>query len=132
MSPGIGPLEHRTSSLRPSFALHPQSFALHPQSFALHPQSFARYPVSATQWHPEKNIFEWSPGLRIPHDPVAVLITQAVANAFVNRSRKNGHASASLEEENELLIYNWSQNLEFTGRRGGVFDQVYTFAPWAR
>ena len=103
-----------------------------PPSLALRARSLARYPVSATQWHPEKNIFEWSPGLSIPHDPVAVLITQAVANAFVNRARKNGHAPASREEENELLIYNWSQNLEFTGRRGGVFDQVYTFAPWER
>lgn len=99
-------------------------------SLALRARPLPRYPVSATQWHPEKNVFEWSPDLNIPHDPVAVLITQAVANAFVDRARKNCHAPVSREEENELLIYNWSQNLEFTGRGGGVFDEVYKFPPW--
>ena len=89
-----------------------------------------RYPVSATQWHPEKNAFEWSPKLNIPHDPVAVLVTQVVADTFVNKARKNAHAPASREEESELLIYNWSKRLEFTGGSGGVFDQVYVFPPW--
>ncbi len=25
------------------------------------------YPFTATQWHPEKNPFEWTPSLHIPH-----------------------------------------------------------------
>lgn len=31
-----------------------------------------QYPVSATQWHPEKNAFEWNRRTHIPHEPGAV------------------------------------------------------------
>ena len=30
------------------------------------------YPVLATQWHPEKNAFEWGHSLHIPHHPGAL------------------------------------------------------------
>ncbi|EYU26304.1 hypothetical protein MIMGU_mgv1a019206mg, partial [Erythranthe guttata] len=41
-----------------------------------------KYPVTAVQWHPEKNAFEW--GLsEIPHSEDAVQVTQHVANFFV-------------------------------------------------
>ncbi|KAH6795615.1 hypothetical protein C2S51_036601 [Perilla frutescens var. frutescens] len=43
-----------------------------------------RYPVTAVQWHPEKNAFEW--GLSgIPHSEDAVQVAQHVANFFVRR-----------------------------------------------
>ena len=31
-----------------------------------------QHPVTATQWHPEKNAFEWATSLHIPHSPEAV------------------------------------------------------------
>ena len=31
-----------------------------------------QYPVTATQWHPEKNAFEWPQHLNIPHSSQAV------------------------------------------------------------
>ena len=31
-----------------------------------------QYPITATQWHPEKNAFEWTPTLHIPHSLEAV------------------------------------------------------------
>ena len=31
-----------------------------------------QYPVTATQWHPEKNAFEWPQHLDVPHSPQAV------------------------------------------------------------
>jgi hypothetical protein len=31
-----------------------------------------QYPVTATQWHPEKNSFEWAKKLQIPHSSDAV------------------------------------------------------------
>merc|ERR1711879_233907 len=52
------------------------------------------YPISATQWHPEKNNFEWGKigklGYEaIPHSPEAVLLSQYMANDFVSRARQN-------------------------------------------
>ena len=31
-----------------------------------------QYPVTATQWHPEKNAFEWPQHLAVPHSSQAV------------------------------------------------------------
>lgn len=31
-----------------------------------------QYPVTATQWHPEKNTFEWATHLHLPHSFEAV------------------------------------------------------------
>ena len=52
------------------------------------PQAAAvQYPVTATQWHPEKNAFEWARDLDIPHDKGAIAVTQAVANFVVDEVR---------------------------------------------
>lgn len=94
-----------------------------------------KYPISATQWHPEKNAFEWTRSENIPHDLDAILVTQAVANSFVNSARKNSHSPKTVEEEQDMLIYNWSKNIVYTGRDAGdqkeagesSFDQIYVF-----
>jgi len=89
------------------------------------------YPIVATQWHPEKNPFEWSPALHIPHTPEAVRMSQEVANYFVYEARNNMHKADSPLEEDEVLIYNWAPH--FTGRHaqeGGEerdFQQCYFF-----
>ena len=53
------------------------------------------YPITATQWHPEKNAFEWARFLHIPHSPDAVEMSQEVANFFISEARKNKHAAVS-------------------------------------
>lgn len=71
-------------------------------------------PVYATQWHPEKNAFEW--GMRddgelyeaINHDEDAVKITQYTADFFVSECRKNSNKFATPAEEAAKLIYNYS------------------------
>eukprot|EP00271_Cylindrocystis_brebissonii_P007129 TRINITY_DN20296_c0_g1_i1.p1 TRINITY_DN20296_c0_g1~~TRINITY_DN20296_c0_g1_i1.p1 ORF type:complete len:363 (+),score=37.14 TRINITY_DN20296_c0_g1_i1:143-1231(+) len=82
------------------------------------------YPIYGTQWHPEKNCFEW--GLDgIPHSADAVAVTQAAANFFVNEARRSGHQATS-EEINRFLIYNYVPI--FSGKDGkGFFDQSYVF-----
>ncbi|GAY68543.1 hypothetical protein CUMW_264980 [Citrus unshiu] len=40
------------------------------------------YPVTAFQWHPEKNAFEWGPKT-IPHTEDAIRVTQQAANFFI-------------------------------------------------
>lgn len=83
-----------------------------------------KYPVTGVQWHPEKNAFEW--GLSsIPHSLEAIQVTQNVASFLVSEARKCNH-TASLEDEEKFLIYNYSPY--YSGKDGiGHFDQSYVF-----
>lgn len=87
------------------------------------------YPVYATQWHPEKNAYEWTSSLKIPHSPDAVEVTQEAANFFVGEARRSAHAARDALELDDFLIYNWAP--DFTGRakeHGGEemdFEQIY-------
>ncbi|XP_056318171.1 gamma-glutamyl hydrolase [Danio aesculapii] len=81
------------------------------------------FPIYATQWHPEKNAFEWTRPY-IPHTPSAIKTTFYMANFFVNEARKNFHSFASTEEEEKALIYNYKP--EYTGIQS-AFEQTYFF-----
>jgi len=86
------------------------------------------YPIYGTQWHPEKNNFEFNTNLEICHTSIAVLMTQYMSNFFVNQARKNQHEFASEERLQELLIYNYSP--VYTGKTDGAhknFEQCYMF-----
>jgi len=94
-----------------------------------------RYPILATQWHAEKNAFEWASFLNIPHSAEAVAVTQALANNLVGMARHSSHSPNGIDEELDLLIYN--HPVTFTGktkpaasgREGeeGAFLQIYKF-----
>lgn len=91
-----------------------------------------KYPISATQWHPEKNAFEWTLDEDIPHHPDAIEVTQEVANYVVGAARNNHHAPRSRSEEEDLLIYNWHDGLRYSGKRQYEgeevdFDEIYVF-----
>ena len=45
-----------------------------------------RYPFVATQWHPEKNLFEFS-SPDMPHSLPAKQLAQAIGNQFVTVRR---------------------------------------------
>ena len=45
-------------------------------------------PLAGTQWHPEKNNFEWREGIGIPHTADAVAVSQYVANFIVSNARR--------------------------------------------
>jgi gamma-glutamyl hydrolase len=80
-------------------------------------------PYTGTQWHPEKNNFEWSTNVDLPHSSHAVEISQFVANDFVSRARMSTHRFRSEETESESLIYNDVQYLEKDP--DGYFAQIY-------
>ncbi|KAK9823907.1 hypothetical protein WJX72_006292 [[Myrmecia] bisecta] len=89
-----------------------------------------KYPITATQWHPEKNAFEWAAHLHIPHSPEAIDVTTAVAKYILREARKSTHKPGGIEEEDKLLIYNY--HLEFTGKHTYPgeetdFDEAYFF-----
>uniref|UniRef100_A0A3Q1GCL2 folate gamma-glutamyl hydrolase n=1 Tax=Acanthochromis polyacanthus TaxID=80966 RepID=A0A3Q1GCL2_9TELE len=81
------------------------------------------YPIYGTQWHPEKNAFEWTRPY-IPHSPSAVKTTFYMAEFFVNEARKNFHRFESEEGESKALIYNYSP--VYTGNNSS-FEQIYFF-----
>ncbi|XP_040987119.1 gamma-glutamyl hydrolase 2-like [Juglans microcarpa x Juglans regia] len=86
----------------------------------VHAQS---YPVTAFQWHPEKNAFEWGLSM-IPHSEEAIQVTQHVANHLVSEARKslNRPPARSVLDN---LIYNYSPT--YCGKAGKGYDEVYIF-----
>ncbi|GAB4820992.1 hypothetical protein N2152v2_008038 [Parachlorella kessleri] len=65
-----------------------------------------KYPFFATQWHPEKPPYEF--GMQeIPHSLDAILVSQHLANVFVDTARRSSHAPESHEQALEMMIYNW-------------------------
>uniref|UniRef100_A0A671P4H5 folate gamma-glutamyl hydrolase n=1 Tax=Sinocyclocheilus anshuiensis TaxID=1608454 RepID=A0A671P4H5_9TELE len=78
------------------------------------------FPIYATQWHPEKNAFEWTRPY-IPHMPSVIKTTFYMAYFF---SRKSFHSFPSTEEEEKALIYNYKP--EYTGTQS-AFEQKYFF-----
>lgn len=85
------------------------------------------YPIYGTQWHPEKNAFEWTTKESIPHGPEATLLTQGVANFLVSEARKNTHQPKSKEDEIDMLIYNHPVTYTYKTWPTFGFDQAYFF-----
>ncbi|XP_042255871.1 gamma-glutamyl hydrolase [Thunnus thynnus] len=81
------------------------------------------YPIYGTQWHPEKNAFEWTRPY-IPHSPSAIKTTFYMAEFFVSEARKNFHRFETEEGEGKALIYNYSP--VYTGIKS-AFEQMYFF-----
>ncbi|KAK1349803.1 Folate gamma-glutamyl hydrolase [Heracleum sosnowskyi] len=81
------------------------------------------YPVTAPQWHPEKNAFEWASNV-IPHSEDAIQVTQNVANFFVSEARKSSNRPPA-QTVLDNLIYNHSPT--FCGTAGKGYDEVYIF-----
>jgi len=81
-------------------------------------------PFYATQWHPEKNAFEWTPNERLPHTASAVRAAQYISSFFVNESRRSNHTFTGSQLQSRL-IYNFSP--VFTGAQGSDFTQEYIF-----
>ena len=72
-----------------------------------------KYPIFGSQWHPEKNNFEWGetsegvPNEAIDHSHDAILASQYMANFFVDQARRSTHAFPTETEEDAALIYNY-------------------------
>ncbi|XP_050393733.1 gamma-glutamyl hydrolase A [Patella vulgata] len=82
-----------------------------------------KYPFYGTQWHPEKNSFNWSPKLLIDHSDLAVDVTQYFSNYFVNQARFSFHKFAN----NNTEIHSMIDNYKRTYLTDGTFDVIYFF-----
>lgn len=83
------------------------------------------YPIFGSQFHPEKNVFEWSQGHPDQvHTAEAVRASLFLAQRFVQFCRQNAHQFASEDELSRVLIYNYQP--QFTGVDDHV-EQTYFF-----
>lgn len=76
------------------------------------------FPFVGTQFHPEKNIFEW--GLNtvknIPHSKHAVAVSLYFSSYFVNQARHSTHSFPDRSTEEKFLIYNYQA--QYVGKEG--------------
>ncbi len=85
-------------------------------------------PVWGVQFHPEKALFEWSPGLHYPHSETAILANRKIADFFVSQVRSIAKRSNArfddFEEESRYAIYNYQA--VFTGVDVNASRGIYT------
>ncbi|XP_063696010.1 gamma-glutamyl hydrolase A-like [Culicoides brevitarsis] len=84
----------------------------------------SRYPFFGTQFHPEKNMYEWSIDKVIPHDEDATRANQYFARFFVEETRKNRHRFDTLNNELAHLIFNFPKT--FTSHKS-IYSECYLF-----
>eukprot|EP00092_Neocalanus_flemingeri_P026722 GFUD01028972.1.p1 GENE.GFUD01028972.1~~GFUD01028972.1.p1 ORF type:complete len:425 (-),score=119.57 GFUD01028972.1:266-1441(-) len=86
------------------------------------------YPFVGSQFHPEKNIFEWSEREpRIPHSRHAVHVSLYFATHFVNLARQSSHTFPDRDTEEQFLSYRYQP--QFVGREDvdWTFEEAYLF-----
>ena len=86
------------------------------------------YPIWGSQFHPEKNPYEWTRKYEnIPHSKEAMDASAFFAQYFVGHTRKNNRQFESREMEENNLIYNFPP--AYTGKKDIDFlmEQIYVF-----
>jgi gamma-glutamyl hydrolase len=82
-----------------------------------------KYPIYATQFHPERNAFEWDLNENLNHSTDAVEAMHYLAKFFVSEARKSQHKFVDPNEEFAALIYNTPPT--DTRNVMAVYTQVY-------
>merc|ERR1711962_116120 len=84
------------------------------------------YPFFGVQFHPEKNIFEWSPKEEnIPHSAAAVNVANYFSRFLVNLARQSKHKFS--DDGEEYSIYNFDPLYTGGKRIDMTFEQAYVF-----
>mmetsp|Transcript_12421 Transcript_12421/g.43096 ORF Transcript_12421/g.43096 Transcript_12421/m.43096 type:complete len:345 (-) Transcript_12421:442-1476(-) len=81
---------------------------------------------SGTQWHPEKNPFEWK-SAAVPHGPDAVRVSHLIATRLVDAARRSPHRPRSAEEEEALVI--WNTAPRFRSPLVKDFELIFLYGP---
>ena len=81
-----------------------------------------KYPITGTQFHPEKDIYEWDISAPIPHGREATLMATFLADYFASEARRNPNHFANETELQPWLVYNWNPVFLNT-----YFTQIFTF-----
>lgn len=92
-----------------------------------HNKSGRKYPFYGTQFHPEKNIYEWTRDEKINHSPDAVRAAQYMANFFVNEARKAYIENMPIRRIKHLEDHLMFRYTPVYSGGSSLFEQVYTF-----
>ena len=87
-------------------------------------ESALGYPITGTQWHPEKNAFEWKSSA-IPHSPAAVAVTHEFGRRMVNAARLSSHRPPSPEEGEAMVI--WNTPPRFRSKLVRDFELIFVY-----
>lgn len=86
------------------------------------------YPFYATQWHPERNQYEWGPRENLDHSIAATELMQYFSNFFIQEARKNMNRFPTKDAELTSLIYNYPPySVEKDDYDGTPDEMVYLF-----
>jgi gamma-glutamyl hydrolase len=83
-------------------------------------------PIYASQFHPEKSAFEWTPYADIPHSENAIYFMQHLANFFVGEARWSGNRFAEPGEFYRRSINNYTPVYTLT-RINSKLESCYFF-----
>lgn len=87
------------------------------------------YPIFGTQFHPEKNAYEWAPKYPgIPHTSEAIRVGRYFAEFFINLARQSSHKFESRAAEERHLSYNYQPFYSGSEDRNWGFQQAYVFS----
>jgi len=125
---GVSPDTHKTNrKINGFFKLLTTSLDSYGKEFVSSIEAYD-FPIYGTQWHPEKNNFEFHPDLHVAHNKAGVDTSLYMASFFVNEARKNKQRFPSREMEENYMIYQY--NTKHTGvgdSKLKLFEQIYLF-----
>lgn len=79
-----------------------------------------RGPFFGTQFHPEKNAYEWK--IKADRSENGISVAQILSNKFIQQARASKNRFSSVEELNKAIIYNYGAKQTSMG-----FTQIFTF-----
>ncbi|KAF8822789.1 gamma-glutamyl hydrolase [Cardiosporidium cionae] len=86
-----------------------------------------RYPIYGVQFHPEKNLYAFSPLINATHGLIASQFSQYFSTFFINEARKSHHRFPDYDTEYEYLIYKHTPTNRLRSEHQYDFSQVYQF-----
>jgi len=120
---GVTPASfYENAALRSMFSVLSTSFDRRGAQFVSTMEAY-KLPITTSQWHPEKNAYEWNPDEGIPHSADAVAVTQWAANFLLSEARSNSNQFPSSAAETAALIYQYTP--VFTEPVESDFEQCY-------
>jgi gamma-glutamyl hydrolase len=123
---GVSPADFASATaLSSRFSILGTSVDRNQKEFVASIEGKDNLPIYATQWHPEKALFEWPEDWveYIPHNYSAVSNNYAPAAFFVEQARKNLRAFPSPAALDEVIIYNYNPIHGISTN----FEQIYFF-----